>query len=380
MKKRRQGSQRKMSKALKINKNIHEGLADFLTFLLENEKVKAVFTLKKLNEEGAAAYSLITGLDEMEDAVPLYPFMPVNGGKVLSTFSLQSASEEPVAAVLRPCELRAFTELVKRTQGSLKNILLISLSCGGVYPLKSLNTGELTKNLSSYWDSVKEAGVDPGIRESCKRCEEFVPETADMTVETVGMSIDNECIIKLNTARCEDFVKNGPGNITSEKEENELAEKLKKKREENRIGLFEKIDSDYSDPQTLIKTFAPCLGCHACSHACPICFCTLCDFDSKICEYQPQSFISELEQKKGIKVPPGNIFFHIGRMTHMAVSCVRCGMCTDVCPVNIPVGDVFSRVGDSVQKVFEYIPGRDAEEPAPTGTYKEEEFAEVGEQ
>ena len=67
-------------------------------------------------------------------------------------------------------------------------------------------------------------------------------------------------------------------------------------------------------------------------------------------------------------------------MTHMAVSCVSCGMCSDVCPVNIPVSTVFSRVGDSLQKVFSYLPGRDVEEPVPSGTYKEEEFSEVGEQ
>ncbi|MFW6136922.1 MAG: 4Fe-4S binding protein, partial [Candidatus Aminicenantaceae bacterium] len=117
-----------------------------------------------------------------------------------------------------------------------------------------------------------------------------------------------------------------------------------------------------------------------CSHACPICFCTLCDFESKTLEYQPQSFSSEMIQKKGMKVPPGNIFFHLGRMTHMAVSCIRCGMCTDVCPVNIPVASIFSKVGESLQETFDYIPGRDVEEPAPTGTYKEEEFAGVGEQ
>jgi formate dehydrogenase subunit beta len=370
-----------MSKALKINKGIDEGIIEFLEFLIESVKIKGVFTLKKMNEEGAVSYNLITSLDELKEAVPFYPFMPVNAGKVLSSFTLSAATEKPVAAVLRPCELKAFIELVKRAQGSLDNILLISLSCGGVYPLKSLKNGDLSNHQSSYWESVEKAEIDPGIRTTCQSCEEFVPQLADMTVATVGMKdIEKDCVILLNTAKGEDFAVNAPGNIVTEKMENGNIEKLQKLRQENREKLFEEFDRNQTNPKELIDTFAACLGCHACSHSCPICFCTLCDFDSKVCEYQPLSFLSELGQKNGIKIPPGNIFFHLGRMTHMAVSCIRCGMCSDVCPVNIPVATIFSRVADSLQKVLNYIPGRDVEEPVPSGTYKEEEFAEVGEQ
>jgi formate dehydrogenase subunit beta len=370
-----------MSKALKINKGIEEGIIDFLEFLIKSGKIKGVFTLKKMNEDGAVAYSLITSLDELKKAVPFYPFMPVNTGKVLSSFTLTAATEEPVAAVLRPCELRAFIELAKRVQGSLDNILLISLTCGGVFPLRSLKNGALKNHQPSYWETVKKAEIDPETRLTCQSCEDFVPQLADMTVATAGMKdIDKECVILLNTVKGEEHAASAPGNIITEKLENGNIEKLQKLREEKKKNIFEDFDGNHADPKAFIKTFAACVGCHACSHSCPICFCTLCDFDSKTCEYQPQSFLSELEQKNGLKVPPGNIFFHLGRMNHMAVSCVRCGMCSDVCPVNIPVATVFSRVGDSLQKVFNYIPGRDVKEPVPSGTYKEEEFAEFGEQ
>jgi len=370
-----------MPKALKINKSVDEGIKELLEFLIQNEKIKGVFTLKKMNDEGAVSYSLITDLDELKEAVPLYPFMPVNAGKVLSAFSLQAATKERVAAVLRPCELRAFVELVKRVQGSLENILLISLTCGGVYTLKSLNNGNLAKQLPQYWEAVKKAEIDPDIRVTCRSCENFIPHLADMTVAAVGKKdIDNECVILLNSQKGEDFALNAPGSAITEEMETADTEKLKKLRVEQKEKLFDDFDKNGVGTKAFIKTFAACLGCHACSHACPICFCTLCDFDSKSCEYQPLSFVSELSQKGGLKVPPGNIFFHLGRMTHMAVSCISCGMCSDVCPVNIPVATVFTRVGDSLQKVLDYIPGRDVEEAVPSGTYKEEEFAEVGEQ
>jgi formate dehydrogenase (coenzyme F420) beta subunit len=369
-----------MSKALKINKGINEGVVDLLEHLIQSGEIKAVFTLKKLNDKGAVAYSLISSVDELKKAVPFYPLMPVNAGKVLSSFTLWEATEEPVAAVLRPCELKAFVELVKRTQGSLDNILVISSTCGGVYPLRSLENGNLEKNQNAYWESVKKAENDPNIRITCQGCVDFFPQTADMTVASLGKEVDKETLIFLNTDKGEKFSADAPGNITEAKEDEDKIEKFKKLREEKKSNLYKEFESQQVDAEALVKTFAPCLGCHACSHVCPICFCTLCDFESKTIEPQPHSFSSELSQKDGIKVPPGNIFFHLGRMTHMAVSCIRCGMCSDVCPVNIPVATIFSKVGESVQKVFEYVPGRDVEEPAPTGTYKEEEFAKVGEQ
>jgi len=369
-----------MSNALKINKGIEEGLRDFLEFLLKSEKAGAVFALKKMNGKGAVSYSLITDTDELKDAVPLYPLMPVNAGKALSSFTLEGVPEKPVAAVLRPCELRAFIELVKRAQGSLDNILLISLTCGGVYPLKSLTDGNLKKLLSQYWESAKKADIDPGIRDTCQSCENFIPQLADMTVVSLGKKdLDKECTIILNTKKGEEYAREAPGSIVSEEIETAETKKLKEKRKEKNEKMVEDFQKDGSGLKALIKTFAACLGCHGCSQACPICYCMLCDFDSKTQEYKPVSFSSELKQKGGLRVPPGTIYFHLGRMSHMAVSCVSCGMCSDVCPVNIPVSTLFSIVGASLQGMFDYIPGRDVEETVPSGTYKEEEFVETGE-
>ncbi len=369
-----------MSKALKINKSINEGVVELLEHLLDIEKIKAVFALKKINENGAAVYSLISSPEELKKAVPFYPLMPVNAGKVLSAFTLWEATEDPVAAVLRPCELKAFVELVKRTQGNLDNILIISSTCGGVLPLSTIDAGDLEKNQKTYWVTVKKGNVDVNIRKTCQSCVDFVPQTADMTVAVLGRDTDKETLIFLNTDKGEKCASDAPGSIAEAKQDEDKLAEVTALREEKKTAQNEEFKSTQDDAEALVKTFAACLGCHACSHVCPICFCTLCDFESKTIEPQPHSFPSELDQRGGLKVPPGNIFFHLGRMTHMAVSCIRCGMCSDVCPVNIPVATVFSKVGESVQKEFAYVPGRDVEEPAPTGTYKEDEFVKVGEQ
>jgi formate dehydrogenase subunit beta len=369
-----------MSEALKINKGIEEAVQDLLESLFKAEKIKGVFTLRKMNDNGGVAYSLISSVEELQNACPLYPFMPVNAGTVLSDFTIEGSTTEPVAAILRPCELRAFTELVKRIQANPANILLISVTCGGVFPLKSLSEAQIGAQQEEYWESMRKADIAPGLRETCQMCEDFVPQMADMVIAAAGRDdLDKQCTIILQSQKGQEYGASVSGSKTSDEVESAKIEELREKRKEQKTKIFEKFDNEHVGLKDIVKTFAPCLGCHGCSHVCPICCCTQCEFDSKILEYQPSSVKSELMLKGGLKVPPGNIFFHLGRMSHMAVSCVSCGMCSDVCPVNIPVATIFSRVSVPLQEIFEYIPGRDVEEPVPSGTFKEQEFVEIGE-
>ena len=76
---------------------------------------------------------------------------------------------------------------------------------------------------------------------------------------------------------------------------------------------------------------------------------------------------------------PTDIFlFHLTRLSHMAISCVGCGLCTEACPNNIPVFNIFRLVGYQVQKAFDYVPGRSLEEELPLTTFREDELGEVG--
>ncbi|MCK4234552.1 4Fe-4S binding protein, partial [candidate division WOR-3 bacterium] len=69
--------------------------------------------------------------------------------------------------------------------------------------------------------------------------------------------------------------------------------------------------------------------------------------------------------------------FHLGRMTHMSLSCVGCGACEDACPMSIDVSQIFNFVADDSQELFNYVPGKSVEELLPLKTYKEDELHEV---
>ena len=370
-----------MSKLLKINKGVDEGTKTLLEYLLEKDKVKGVITLKTINANQGICYSLINKPEDLKDADPLLPFMPNNEGKLLSRLTLREPLADPIAVVARPCELRAFIELVKRNQGSLENYLFISHTCPGVYPLETNVNGSLEKKLSQYWNGTKNTEIIQDTRPACKSCIHFVPDNADIIISLIGEAdLDNNCNIFLSSNKGEEFAAGIEGEISEKELESKEINLMQSKREEERKKLFEEINIETKGIEGLIEYFGKCIGCHGCSNVCPICYCNLCFFDSQPNESQPSWSESDLDRKGALRLPSGTIFFHLGRLAHISVSCIGCGMCTDVCPVNIPVSTIFSKVGESVQKAFDYSPGMDVEEPVPSGTFKEEEFTEIGEQ
>ena len=367
-----------MSKLLKLDKNTDEGVRYLLNDLLETGKVSAVFSLRKLNENGAVSYSLIADPGELDNALPLYPLMPGNAGNLLSQFTLDKALHEPVAVVIRPCELRAFIELVKRKKANLENLFIISPTCSGVYPLDSAVNGDLDKNLSGYRKAVKEATLPENVRRTCKACENFIPgNNADIIISSIGADIDTECRLVLNTDSGEKLVEGLEGAVEEDagELESEKLMHLKSLRNEEKMRLFDEIGSNYSGLDGLVKVFGKCIGCKGCRAVCPICYCQLCNFDSQNSKYKLNQ--NELQRKKGIRIPPNTVYFHLLRLSHMSISCVGCGSCEDVCPADIPISSIFMKVGESVATQFDYLPGRDVEEEIPIKTFELDELAEI---
>jgi len=154
---------------------------------------------------------------------------------------------------------------------------------------------------------------------------------------------------------------------------NKLTEERKQKRNQNNEGLR----SDIEGIDRLLETFSACINCHNCMRVCPICYCRQCHFDSDNMKFSFDDYLTRAEARGGLTIPNDTLLFHIGRMLHMSLSCVSCGMCEDACPMAIPVAQVFTLVGDRNQEAFDYIPGRSLDEPLPLKTFEEEEFLEV---
>jgi len=366
-----------MDQVLRIDKSSEKGLITFLKFLLENDKISAVYTLRKVGEEGSFNYGLITDVNLMDDAIPLHPFMPVNAGKMLTIFT---PMKKPVAVVMKPCELRAFIELVKRAQATLDNFLLISYSCGGAFRFQTTAEGQAEKILADYWQAVESGENFDGVRPTCKACEYFVPMHADITVSLIGeKGFNSTCRMFLHSNKSKSLAEEFEGETSEEEFDLAQVDQLLKKRKEEKEKIFKEIKIQDSGLDGMIDVFAKCVGCHGCSRVCPICCCILCDFESSLFDYDASHIEGELFKKGALRLPPDTLLYHIGRLTHMSFSCVGCGLCTEVCPAGIPVSTIFMKTGEETAQIFDYIPGRDIEEPVPVTVFKEEELSELGE-
>ena len=363
-----------MSKLLTIKTNPEQAVKDLFTQLLESKKVSGIFSLRKF-ENDSVDYGLITDKAMLKDIAPMHPLMPANAGQILGKFT---PLEKPIAAVIKPCEFRAVIELIKRAQGSLDNFLLITYTCGGVFPIK-LNANDTVKGLlGGYKKANENLDIPSGIRASCQACEYFAPENADILISIIGEDPSN-CQMYLNTKKAVEFTKEIKGEVSEKSFDPDKLQKLKKTRSKAKEDVYTAINTEETGLDGLIDVFGKCIGCHGCNSVCPICYCTLCDFESNNFDYNAPIIERELQQKKALRLPPDTLFFHIGRLSHMSISCVACGMCTDVCPANIPVASVFKKSGERVANLFDFIPGRDVKEVIPVMIYKEEEFSELGE-
>ncbi|MBN2029467.1 4Fe-4S dicluster domain-containing protein [bacterium] len=365
-----------MDYLLRVEKSAEHGLIDFLKFLLENDRIGGVFTLRKTGADGAFDYGLIHDTALLEDAIPLHPFMPVNAAQDLSHFA---SMKKPIAVVIRPCELRAFIELVKRSQGSMDHFLMISYTCGGVFPFDVAVSGEPEKELPDYWESVARGQIFPKTRETCRACEHFVPMNADVTVSLIGETVNEVCIFCIHTEKAMHLAEGFESKRIEAELESPAIETLRRERQEEKKKLFENTVIRVNGLDGMIDMFGKCIGCHGCSRVCPICHCILCDFESHLFDYEPSMIEDELYRKGGVRLPTDTVLYHIGRLNHMSFSCVGCGMCTEVCPAGIPVAAIFMRTGEETAQLFDYLPGRDVEEEVPVTVYKEEELSTIGE-
>ena len=356
-------------------------LRKFLGGMLESGLVRALLVPKELPGGDGFVQTLVKDPAMLDDANPLAPTMAVQSARILSDLTATGVDGR-IGVVLKPCEMRAAVELAKFLQVNLDNLVTVGVDCPGTYEVKDYAAMTEAHRVASAQALIAGAGtgevktVDAPLREACRICEHPTPMNTDITLALLGGDSSREIAV-----------------IVGERLEGEVAEKLSldlkdgepagrkeavdrltNQRQQAREQALAELAERIGTLDKLMDVLSTCVRCHNCMGVCPICYCKECVFKSSVFEHRSDQFLNWASRKGAIRMPSDTLIFHLTRLSHMATSCVSCGMCDSACPSGLPVSALFNLIGDDVQEMFEYLPGRDPAEEAPVSVFKEDEL------
>jgi formate dehydrogenase subunit beta len=361
------------------DKGVLSSLNALVRRLLE-EGLVDVFLAPQYLPHGKMVQHVLLKDPTLVDALdPLAPVLPVSGAVLAARLTRQDPGGK-VGALLRPCEIRAFVELTKLHQGDRQRLLLVGIDCFGTFEppaykawIKDHPDGSLAF-LKAMLEEKRPAERMPLIRRCCQACEFPTPEGADVQVFLIGTSGRTPCLMA-GTTEGEACLQNlGLDGIPAPAQRDSAVASLVKDRISSRDELFKEIESQLLPLDRLLEELSGCINCYNCRDACPVCYCRGCVFEGQTFEHPAAQYLRWAKRKGAIKMPTDTLFFHVTRMAHMSTSCVGCGQCSSACPMGIRVSEIFRTVSRRTQRVFDYAPGRDAGEPLPLATFREEEL------
>jgi formate dehydrogenase subunit beta len=330
--------------------------------------------------------ALVRDVALLERAAPLAPVLPVNTGAVLGLATATGALGR-VGAVVRNCELRTAIELSKVRQVLLDDVLFVTIDCLGTYGVEehARMVGEGLEPAARALAAAREGRVDPleghEFRPACTMCERPFPGVGDgfaphIALGLLGVDNDQRLWASVRDEALAEVLGLEPAEEPPSRAEAVSA--LLAARAAERDRRLAEFGERVNDPVTLLAEFSTCIRCQNCMVACPICYCKECIFRTDIFDHPSARYWDWAERKGGVRLPSDTLLFHVTRMLHMAHACVGCGMCSDACPVSIPVADIFRAVGQRVQESFGYVPGRDPDEEMIIATFREDELENMG--
>jgi len=343
-------------------------LRGFLGALLENGIVDALLVPLEIGQGRSLAQTLVQDPAYLSGANPFSPVMPINSATLVSQLTGDRPSQK-VGVVLRSCEIRALIELVKLQQANLDNLTVIGVDCLGTYKLDDYarRIGEMegpaeekgARVIAEMRQQIVEGNVNSSLRTACQICEFPTPVGADITLGLIGVedgilvTLDSEMATRLGLAEGE-----------APQREDAVA-KLVEARTAARDQAFAEFREAGKSIADFADQFATCIRCYTCSVACPICFCKECVFRTETFEPESERYFQGMQRKGALRMPSETLLYQLTRLNHMVASCVGCGMCESACPNNLPLTVIFRSVGDGVQKMLNYTPGRSLEDELP---------------
>lgn len=306
--------------------------------LLQEKRVEYVIGYAQGTDLARAAPFFAASVEQV-GMLTWTPFCVPNLVKYLLDFRYDDSR---LAVVVKGCDSRGVNRLVQDHQFARERVVILGVQCGGMLDReKVLKTVDRGAALLGVEDRGAEylLRTDRGefvfekretLMAKCLECEHNVPVVADRML--------------------------GPEVLSPARSEND------------RFAGVRELEA--LDPATRSafwdRHLARCLRCYACRNACPACNCKECSLEQAVPGWQQGAgWLSKRNHSSQ------NYMFHLIRMFHVAGRCIDCGECARVCPVNLPLRELYRKVMKDARELFGMpTPGVNPEEVPLLSTYR----------
>lgn len=350
--------------------------------LLELEIVDALLAPKRQAGHNWVMPTLIGDPEAASGLDPLSPIYPLNGARNVARLS-RTPPGGKVAVFMRPCEVRAFVELVKLKQGDPESLFIISVDCLGAVDNRTARASGSDDGRAYTTEFVDKAlaagdGELEMLAAACKVCEHPTAGAVDLAIGLFGVDLEDHLLLEARTEKGKTLLGGlelpagdvPPGRATA-------IESLVQARTAACDEMFTATRAATGDFTKLDDYLATCVNCYNCRVACPVCYCRTCVFTTDVFDHPSAQYLGWARRKGAVRMPTDTLFYHLTRLAHMSTACVGCGQCSNACPNDIPLTELFRTVAQRTQAGFDYEAGRSLEEPPPLSTFEAEEYTEV---
>jgi formate dehydrogenase subunit beta len=325
-------------------------------YALESGMVDAVLAIKKGQDLYDAVPVLITDPADLVNTAGSLHCGTLLVAKLIKKY-LGGAENMKIGVTVKGCDMMGLLELAKRGEVNLDNVITIGLNCGGsVSPVTArkmiadkfevdpdvVHKEEIDKGqfIIEYGDQHKGISIDEleeegyGRRSNCRRCKYKIPRQADLACGNwgvIGPRAGKATFIEVCSEKGAELLNKAAaaGAIATEAPiekglaiRGNIEKAMFKLGEKWRTHDFTALGDDLWG--TIQKETSRCIKCYSCIESCPVC----------------STVAGELKGESKMvtsgQVPP-NPMFHLRRFAHISDSCINCGQCEELCPMDIPL-------------------------------------------
>jgi formate dehydrogenase subunit beta len=313
--------------------------------------------------EAHATPHYVTDVASIDNINPFKPLMEINAARLIPEL-LENYPNSRIGALLRPCEMRALTEMTKHASFKVDYLLTISVDCLGTLPadeyqwrLERLEKNLPTDEISSAETSdelahealkfARQGGIIPyRYRSACQVCTSPAAKQANINIHVLGLPVRQQILVSVSDPKVAETVH--PEKLTDGIADKELIiqhERILSKMCERHQRTMDRVNEGLGsllpvDVDAVIRQLESCGDCQNCMDVCPIC---------------------------SVDRPDRNADGHYDRSGVMRwlVSCAGCGMCEQSCPNHLPISSIFAHIRQQLAQQWEYVPGRSINDPLP---------------